>query len=86
MKAVQDEYATKYLEHMNIEPNGPNKNKLLEQQPLTACLIVPSWNSSGWLADQLQIFPNPAAGKKNNAAYIASNGQSTLKNFEQARE
>ena len=34
----------------------------------------------------MQIFPNPAAGKKNNAAYIASNGQSTLKNFEQARE
>lgn len=30
LKAVQDEYATKYLEHMNIEPNLTNKNKLLE--------------------------------------------------------
>jgi len=74
LKSVQDEYATKYLEHMNIVASSRNIVELLEDQPLTACLIVPSWNSSGWLADQLQIFPNPAAGKKGNAATIASSG------------
>jgi hypothetical protein len=31
---------------------------LLKRKPLTACEICPSWDSSGWLADQVVIFPN----------------------------
>ena len=31
---------------------------LLQRKPLTACELLPSWNSSGWLADFIQIYPN----------------------------
>jgi len=58
LPALQDEYATRYLEHMRIEPTQRNKTKLLKKSPLTSCFLVPSWNNSGWLADTLQIYPN----------------------------
>ena len=58
IRAIQDEYATRYLEIMNIQPTARNKKLLLEKKPLTACEITPSWNSSGWLADYVNIYPN----------------------------
>lgn len=36
LKAIQDEYATRYLEHMKIDPTEGNKKKLLIKYPLTA--------------------------------------------------
>jgi hypothetical protein len=43
---------------MKIEPTMRNKIQILQQKPLTNCEITPSWNSSGWLADFVQIYPN----------------------------
>ena len=57
LKAVQDEYATRYLEHMKIEPNAKNKAILLQKNPLTSCHLQTGWNNSGWLADNLFIYP-----------------------------
>lgn len=58
LKAIQDEYATRYLEWMRIDTTATNKEKLLKKQPLTSCEIAPGWNSSGWLADEIKIYPN----------------------------
>jgi len=58
LRAIQDEYATRYLESMQIQPTSRNKLNLLHKKPLTSCEISPSWNSSGWLADFVQIYPN----------------------------
>lgn len=49
---------TRYCEIMNIDPTLRNKATLLAKKPLTACEVTPSWNSSGWLADFIQIYPN----------------------------
>ena len=58
LRAIQDEYATRYLELMKIVPSQKNKTLLLSRKPLTSCEIVPIQNSSSWLADQIQIYPN----------------------------
>lgn len=42
---------------MKIEPSAKNKAKLLEKKPLTACQLQTGWNNSGWLADNLFIYP-----------------------------
>ena len=42
---------------MKIEPNPKNKAQLLKKQPLTSCFIDKGWNNSGWLADNLFIYP-----------------------------
>lgn len=57
LKSIQDEYASRYLEQMNVEPNARNKAILLEKKPLTAALLQPGWNSASWLADTLYIYP-----------------------------
>lgn len=51
LRAIQDEYATRYLELMKIVPSTKNKALLLSRKPLTSCEIVPIQNSSSWLAD-----------------------------------
>jgi hypothetical protein len=43
---------------MKIEPTAKNKERLLLKQPLTDCEMTPGWNSSGWLADEIKIYPN----------------------------
>lgn len=58
LQSIQDEYATRCLEHMKIEPTMRNKARHLSKSPLTSCYMKPGWNNSGWLADTLQIFPN----------------------------
>ena len=58
LRAIQDEYATRFLEQMKIEPTAKNKENLLRKQPLTSCELQPGWNSSGWLADEIKIYPN----------------------------
>jgi hypothetical protein len=61
VKAIQDEYATRYLEIMKIEPTQNNKIKLLKKNPLTSCQIDSGWNSSGWLANEIRIYPQKLA-------------------------
>ena len=63
LRALQDEYATRFLEFMNIEPNQKNKTALLQRKPLTACEINPGWDGSGWLADFVIIYPNKNKSK-----------------------
>ena len=58
VKVIQYEYAVKCLEKMGIEANPKNIQKLLKTQPLSSCEFSPGWNSSGWLADMLYIYPN----------------------------
>ena len=64
LQSIQDEYATRYLEHMRIEPTQRNKAKLLKKSPLTSCFMKPGWNNSGWLADSIQIYPNRTKTEK----------------------
>lgn len=42
---------------MKIEPNPKNKALLLQKNPLTSCHLQTGWNNSGWLADNLFIYP-----------------------------
>ena len=58
LKSIQDEYATRYCELQGLKPNAINKRNVLERRPLTSCEVVANWNSSGWLADNVQIFPH----------------------------
>ena len=58
LKSIQDEYATRYLEHMRIAPTRKNKEKMLKKNPLTSCAIQANWSNSGWLADTVSIYPN----------------------------
>ena len=64
LQSIQEEYATRYLEHMRIEPTARNKAKLLKKSPLTACDLEPGWNNSGWLADSIAIYPNRSKTSK----------------------
>ena len=64
VKVIQYEYAVRYLEKMGIEANPKNIARLLKTQPLSSCEFSPGWNSSGWLADMLYIYPNKL--KKNS--------------------
>jgi len=43
---------------VKIEPSQRNKLKLLKKKPLTSCKIEAGWNNSGWLADEIRIYPN----------------------------
>ena len=45
VKIIEQEYATRYLESMNIEPTHANIQKILEKYPLKNCEIVGGWNS-----------------------------------------
>lgn len=64
LNSIQDEYATRYLEHMRIEPTRRNIARLLEKRPLTSCCFKSGWNNSGWLADSIQIYPNRGKTEK----------------------
>ena len=58
MRVIQYEYAVRYLEHLNIEPNPKMVDKLLRHAPLSSCELIPAWSSSGWSANVLYIHPN----------------------------
>lgn len=46
VKIIKQEYATKYLETLNIEPTQKNINMILKKYPLENCDITAGWNSS----------------------------------------
>lgn len=56
-KVIELEYAVRYLEHMGINPTPNAIIRHLKSNPLSSCEISSSWNSTGWLADQLIIYP-----------------------------
>ena len=56
-KVIELEYAVKYLEYMGINPTPNMIIRLLKTNPLSNCHMTSSWNSTGWLADQLVIYP-----------------------------
>ena len=56
-KVIELEYAVRYLEYMGINPTKNAIIRLLKSNPLSNCEISSSWNSTGWLADQLIIYP-----------------------------
>jgi hypothetical protein len=58
VKVIEEEYAVRFLEKMGIEANPRNIARLKKTQPLSSCEFAPGWNSSGWLADVLYIYPN----------------------------
>ena len=58
MRVIQNEYATRYLEILGLSATQANIDKLLMKNPLSSCEISCGWNTSGWLADTIQIYPN----------------------------
>ena len=46
IKLLETQYASKYLETMDIEPSQKNINTVLKFYPLMKCQISSSWNDS----------------------------------------
>ncbi len=46
VRKIEVEYATRYLEHLGIEPNPKNMHLMLKTAPLTSCEINATWNTS----------------------------------------
>ena len=46
MKIIKQEYATKYLESLNIEPTAKNIAMILKKYPLENCEITAGWKST----------------------------------------
>jgi hypothetical protein len=46
MKVIRHEYACKYLEMMNIEPNAKNVAMVLKTKPLSKCRVETGGTSS----------------------------------------
>jgi hypothetical protein len=57
MKVIQHEYAVRYLELMGLSATQTNIEKILQKSPLSSCEISCGWNTSGWLADTIYIYP-----------------------------
>ena len=45
VKIIEQEYATRYLESMGIEPGNNNVQRILEKYPLKNCEIIGGWDS-----------------------------------------
>lgn len=63
LKAIQEEYCIRYLEALGMPTTAQNRTRILTQKPLTGCDIQVQWTSSGWLADNVLIYPNKKANK-----------------------
>ncbi len=58
MKIIEQEYASRYLEMLNIEPSNANIRMLLKNYPLNRCDIIPFWNENDAShPDSIQIVP-----------------------------
>lgn len=59
IKIIENEYATKYLESLNIDPTMGNIRQLLAMKPLSDCQINSGgWSGSGIMAENIQVIPN----------------------------
>lgn len=62
MRAVEYEYAVKYLEHLGIESTQKNIGIILCMAPFKDCRVTPAWESSSEVPSAFHIYP--AQGKK----------------------
>lgn len=59
IKIIENEYATKYLESLNIEPTVQNIRQLLQMKPLSECQIISGgWSGGGMMAENIRVIPN----------------------------
>lgn len=66
-RALQDEYAARYLLRLGASATPENVAMVLEQLPLEECQLTAAWRARGALADELAIDlyppkPTPVAG------------------------
>ena len=47
LKAIEQEYAIKYLESLNIEPTKANIIRILKTNPIKNCDFGAGWNNAG---------------------------------------
>jgi hypothetical protein len=57
-RAVEYEYAVKYLEHLGIEANQKNIRTMLNVVPFRDCTIAPAWEATGEVATAFYIYPD----------------------------
>eukprot|EP00826_Nyctotherus_ovalis_P007146 TRINITY_DN11761_c0_g3_i2.p2 TRINITY_DN11761_c0_g3~~TRINITY_DN11761_c0_g3_i2.p2 ORF type:complete len:223 (-),score=47.15 TRINITY_DN11761_c0_g3_i2:1103-1771(-) len=62
VRAVEYEYAVKYLEHLGIESTQKNIGIILSMAPFKDCRVAPAWESSSDVPSAFHIYP--AQGKK----------------------
>lgn len=69
VKAVQNEYAVRYLEQLGLQATQTNIDRVLAEEPLSACELKPVWNNAGWLADSLTVIPSSKEGSFDHAQH-----------------
>lgn len=70
IKIIENKYATKYLESLNIEPTLKNIRQLLQMKPLSECQIISGgWSGSGIMAENIYVIPN----KRKQSASVNNN-------------
>jgi len=62
VRAVEYEYAVKYLEHLGIEATRKNIRIILAMAPFKECKITPGWEGSNEVPSAFHIYPS--LGKK----------------------
>ncbi len=55
VRAVEYEYAVKYLEYLGIDPLPKNISTILTMAPFKDCKITPGWESSGYIPHSSSI-------------------------------
>jgi len=65
VKAIEYEYAVKYLEIMGVSPTPKMIAMLLKNHPLSSCELSSGWSKTGWLASWCYINPNKKSKKVN---------------------
>ncbi|KAL4441372.1 hypothetical protein ABPG74_013667 [Tetrahymena malaccensis] len=55
VKVIEHEYACRYLEKLNIEPNQKNIQFILKKYPIKNCDIKSEWNNNNFSADTIVI-------------------------------
>jgi hypothetical protein len=83
IKIIENEYATKYLESLYIEPTLSNIRQLLTMKPLSKCQIESGgWSGSGKMAESIKVIPNP---RRNQSAQVKMPGLVNSKNQVQGK-
>lgn len=83
IKIIENEYATKYLESLNIEPTLQNIRQLLTTKPLSDCQIISGgWSGSGIVAENIYVIPN----KRKTSSSFTTNPNSKLPGLKAKRQ
>lgn len=68
MKVIEHEYACRYLEKLNIEPNPKNIQFILKKYPIKNCDIKSEWNNNNFSADTIVISTRKKDAEENQSA------------------